>query len=61
VTATRLAVDGALVRMRLEPAVARNARRRFVGCLQDLTLEGALARVVDFENVPSSTGAGLPG
>jgi hypothetical protein len=42
------------VHVRLEPALARNARRRFVGCLEDLTLEGALARVVEWENVPTA-------
>lgn len=54
VSATRVSTDGRLVSMRLDPAVARNAKRRFVGCLQDLTLEGALARVMAFDNGPAT-------
>lgn len=53
VTASVLSVNGPYVRMRLDPAIAHNARRRFFGCLQDLTLDGALAEVHSFENVPS--------
>lgn len=50
-------VRGPLVRMRIEPAVGHNAERRFVGCLHDLTVEGALARVTDWQTLTAPASA----
>jgi hypothetical protein len=51
VDATIASGPGSSVRLRLEPAIGHNARRRFVGCLQDLTVEGALAHVTAWRAV----------
>jgi len=40
------------VHMTLEPAIGRNSQRRFVGCLEDATLDLVQAEVTRFENVP---------
>lgn len=36
----------------LQPALGRNATKRFLGCLQDATIPGVLAGVVDRRDVP---------
>jgi len=41
------------VRMTLEPAIGHNSQRRFVGCLEDATLDLVQAEVTSFENVPA--------
>jgi hypothetical protein len=41
------------VRIVLDPAIGRNSRRRFVGCLEDLNLDQVLADVEGVWNVPA--------
>lgn len=36
--------------LQLEPAVGEYARRRLVGCLEDMTLDGLLGRVTSLEH-----------
>ncbi|MGH9119487.1 MAG: hypothetical protein ACRD0A_16910 [Acidimicrobiales bacterium] len=36
----------------VEPALGENSRRRLVGCLEDTTIDGVLARVVDLTPHP---------
>ena len=44
------AVDGWAVTV--EPALGENSRRRLVGCLEDTTIDGVLAQVVDLSPHP---------
>ncbi len=39
-------------RLRLDGVVGQNARRRFVGCLEDATIDRSQARVIDFSTLP---------
>ncbi len=50
------ALRGDRVRVTLAPAIGRNSERRFVGCLEDATLDLVQADVTRFENVPSAPG-----
>ncbi|HEX6230638.1 MAG TPA: hypothetical protein VF029_02890, partial [Actinomycetota bacterium] len=47
------AIGSSSVRIVLQPALGHNTQRRFVGCLQDATLDLVQAEVTSFDNVPA--------
>jgi len=52
-TAPVASLGGGAYRVDVTPAVGHNARKRLVGCLEDMTLDGLLGRVTALENAPA--------